>query len=57
LTHAFEVVGHDSEGNFDLSASQASQQQGWMSEDAVLKLAEGMLDDAASESHLVRMAR
>lgn len=48
---ALEVVSHDGDADFGLSACQASQQQTRMPEDAVFDCSEGMLNCGSPQPH------
>lgn len=42
--HAFQVVGHRCEADFDLCTVQPTQEKSWMSEDPVLHSCKWMFD-------------
>ena len=51
LDDALEVVSHDGDADFGLSACQASQQQTRIPEDAVFDCSEGMLNCGSPQPH------
>src|SRR6266849_147488 len=54
VQHAFQIVGGYGQADFRLRSPQSTQQEAWMSEDAVFQIGEWMLRGGSSQPHRLR---
>src|SRR5260370_42100424 len=54
VQHAFQIVGGYGQADFRLRSPQSTQQEAWMSEDAVFQIGEWMFRGGSSQPHRLR---
>src|ERR1700704_357238 len=57
VQHALQIVGGYGKADFRLRSPQSTQQEAWMSEDAVFQIGEWMFHGGPSQPHRLRCDR